>query len=68
MPNVAALIDEIRETFPGAKLIYGQDLETGVAVGKPPIEDPDKVFRIPENYYPTRTTEEILQRGRKRGK
>lgn len=61
-PNLAELVDELREQFPGMKLIYGQDLVTGVEVGKKPVEDPDKVFIIPPDYYPSRQVN--LKKGR----
>jgi hypothetical protein len=51
MPNLAALVDEVREVFPDAKLIWGEDLETGKSVGKKP--DDSNVFVVPPNYYPT---------------
>ena len=53
-PNLAALVDDLREQFPGMKLIYGKDLVTGAEVGKQEIPDPDKVFTVPPDYYPTR--------------
>lgn len=53
MPNLAALMDEVREQFPGAKLVWGEDLETGHSVGVKD-DDPEKTFKIPENYFPSR--------------
>lgn len=55
-PNLAALVDEIREQFPGAKLMWGKDLVTGVEVGVRE-EDPDRTFVIPEGYEPCRTVD-----------
>lgn len=57
MPNLAALVDELRERFPGAKVMWGQDLVTGKEVGKRDDEDPEKVFCIPEDYHPTRSVD-----------
>ena len=54
MPNLAALVDEIREKFPGAKLLWGKDLVTGIEIGKKEEPDPDKTFTIPKDYYPSR--------------
>ncbi len=53
MPNLAKVVDEIREKFPGAKLIWGKDLLTGHEVGKLDPVDPDKVFTIPKDYFPS---------------
>lgn len=47
MPNLAALVDEFREQFPDAKLIWGKDMVTGHEVGKKEEPDPDKVFVVP---------------------
>lgn len=33
MPELSALVAEVRETFPKAKLIYGVDHSTGYEVG-----------------------------------
>lgn len=65
MPNLAAVVDEIRAKFPGAKLIWGKDLVTGHEVGKQEQIDPDKVFTIPKDYFPS-TPVEI--RPKKKGK
>lgn len=54
MPNLAALVDEIREAFPDARLLWGKDLVTGFEVGKKEEPDPDKTFTIPKDYYPSR--------------
>lgn len=62
MPNVAAMVDEFRAAFPGLRLIYAKDPETGHSVGVPPEEDPDKVFAIPKNYYPTRTCDDKVRK------
>lgn len=62
-PNLAALVDELREQFPGMKLIWGQDLVTGVEIGKKDEPDPDKVFTIPPDYYPTRPVDTKRKRG-----
>lgn len=50
MPNLAALMDEIKEQFPDAKLIWGEDLGTGHVVGKKP--ENENVFTIPKDYHP----------------
>jgi hypothetical protein len=62
MPNLAALVDEFREQFPDSKLIWGKDLVTGHEVGKKPEIDPDKVFTVPKDYYPSRSLN--LKKGR----
>lgn len=51
MPEVAKLMDEINEKFPGSKLIWAKDLLTGKEIGKKPVEK--NVFVIPDNYRPT---------------
>jgi hypothetical protein len=53
MPNLAALMDEIKEQFPDARLVWGEDLETGHTVGKKTEEE--YVFYIPKNYFPCAT-------------
>ena len=53
MPNLAALVDEIKDQFPDAKLIWGEDLVTGHKVGKKP--ENENVFVIPKDYYPSKT-------------
>lgn len=63
-PNLAALVDELREQFPGMKLIYGKDLVTGAEVGKKEEPDPDKVFTVPPDYYPTKPVDTSRRRGR----
>jgi hypothetical protein len=55
MPNLAALMDDWREQFPDAKLIWGEDLETGVSVGTKPVDE--NVFVIPKDYFPMQTFE-----------
>lgn len=35
MPNVAALVDEWRQHFPGLRVIYAEDEQTGHSVGNP---------------------------------
>ena len=62
MPNVAEMIDELRKDFPDLKLLYAKDLVTGHEVGKKEEPDPDKVFTIPKNYFPSRAVN--LKRGR----
>jgi hypothetical protein len=62
MPNVAAMMDEFRKTFPDCKLLYAKDFVTGHEVGKKEEPDPDKVFTVPDNYYPSRSVN--LKRGR----
>lgn len=61
-PNLAAMVDEFREVFPDAKLIWGKDLVTGVELGKKDEPDPDRVFVVPKDYYPSRQVN--LKRGR----
>ena len=61
-PNLAALVDELREQFPGMKLIYGKDLVTGAEVGKKDEPDPSKVFTIPPDYYPTRPVSKKIRK------
>jgi hypothetical protein len=39
MPNVAKMMDEWRAVFPGCRLIYAKDLETGHEVGTPTPTD-----------------------------
>lgn len=39
MPNVAKVIDEWREVFPGLRVLYAKDLETGYEVGTPTPTD-----------------------------
>lgn len=53
MPNVAALVDEVREFFPNARVVYAEDLETGQSVGKKP-EPPARAWEIPDGYRPSR--------------
>ena len=40
MPELSALLDEVRKQFPKARLIYGRDDSTGYEVGTP---DADQV-------------------------
>ena len=61
-PNLAALVDEFREQFPDSKLIWGKDLVTGVELGKRDEPDPDRVFVVPKDYYPSRSVN--LKKGR----
>lgn len=46
MPVVSALVNELRETFPDAAVIYAQ--ENGITVGKRPCRE--NAFTIPPNY------------------
>ena len=62
MPNLAALVDEFREQFPDMKVIWGKDLVTGHEVGKKEEPDPDKVFVVPKDYFPSRRID--LKKGR----
>lgn len=62
MPNVAAIMDEFRKDFPDCKLLYGKDLVTGHEVGKQEVPDPEKVFVIPKDYFPSRSVN--LKKGR----
>lgn len=64
MPNVAKMVDEWREHFPGLKVVWAKDLVTGHEAGKRRDPDPDKVFTIPEGYYPTQQIE--TKKGKKR--
>jgi hypothetical protein len=63
MPNLAALVDEMREQFPGAKLIWGEDLVTGKSVGVKP--DESNGFDIPPNYFPMREVNTGSRRNRR---
>lgn len=63
MPGLAALMDEVREQFPDAKLIWGEDLVTGHVVGKKP--ENENVFTIPKDYFPC-TTYDTSKRKAKR--
>jgi hypothetical protein len=65
MPNLAAVVDELRERFPGAKLIWGKDLVTGHEVGKLEEPDPDKVFTIPKDYFPSTRVETKPKKGKR---
>lgn len=56
MPNVAAMVDEWRQHFPGLKVIWAHDFETGHSVGKRPEPEPH-AFTIPPNYFPTAPVE-----------
>lgn len=60
MPNVAAIIDEYREFFPGLKVIYAEDLVTGHSVGRKPEPEPN-TYTIPEGFRPSRSMQEIEQ-------
>lgn len=60
MPNVAAMVDELREFFPNLKVLYAEDLETGRSVGKKP-EPPTNSWKIPEGYRPS-----VQQKAQKR--
>lgn len=62
MPNVAAMVDEWREYFPGLKVIWAKDLVTGHEAGT--RREPIEVFNIPPNYYPTQQIE--TRKGKKR--
>lgn len=63
-PNLAAMVDDLMKQFPGSKVMWGKDLITGFEVGKRPEDvDPDKVFRIPPGYNPTR---EVVETKRKK--
>jgi hypothetical protein len=55
-PNLAALVDELKEQFPGAKVVWGKDLVTGVEVGERE-DDPERTFTIPQNYFPGRVVD-----------
>ena len=57
MPNLAALMDDLREQFPDCRLVWGKDLVTGHEVGKKEEPDPDRVFVIPPDYHPSRPLE-----------
>lgn len=60
MPEVAKLMDEINEKFPGSKLIWAKDLLTGKEIGKKSVEK--SVFVIPDNYRPMEVTD--VRKGR----
>lgn len=57
-PAIAKLMDEIREQFPGATLVWGIDHTTGVEFGTKPPEEKN-VFTIPPNYFPCASLEEL---------
>jgi hypothetical protein len=64
MPNVAEMVDEWRKFFPGLKVIWAEDLETGHSVGTKP--EPEKhVFEIPPRYEPTKQIEPKSRKERK---
>lgn len=60
MPNVAAMVDEWREHFPGLKVIYAKDLETGHSVGKKP-EPPTNTWPIPKDFRASRSLQQLNQ-------
>ncbi|CAB4195569.1 hypothetical protein UFOVP1298_27 [uncultured Caudovirales phage] len=64
MPNVAALIDEFRAANPEIdfKILWARDEQTGHEIGTREQIDPDKVFQIPKNYYPTQA---VTTKGRR---
>jgi len=53
MPRLAALVDEVRQQFPDAKVIWGEDLVTGHKVGQKP--ENENAFTIPKDYFPCAT-------------
>lgn len=54
MPNVAAMMDEMRDLFGNdIKLIWARDEETGKEVGRKP--EYTRVFPVPPNYAPSTT-------------
>ena len=63
MPNLAALMDEIKEKFPDAKLVWGEDLVTGHKVGKKP--EHENVFTIPKDYFPCASYETPKKKGKR---
>lgn len=60
MPNVAALVDDWREQFPGLKVIYAKDLETGREVGKKPQPETNS-WPIPEGFRASRSLQQLNQ-------
>lgn len=64
MPGLAALMDDVREQFPDAKLIWGEDLTTGVTVGVKPEEK--HFFDIPKDYFPSQQIDTTKPRKGKR--
>ena len=62
-PELAALLDEFKEQFPDAKLIWGKDYTTGAEFGKKP--ENENVFTIPPNYFPTQQIDTRQKRGRR---
>jgi hypothetical protein len=58
MPNVAAMVGEWREHFPGLKVIYAKDLETGHSVGKR-REPPTNTWTIPEGFRASRSPQQV---------
>lgn len=62
-PALAALIDEVKAQFPDAKLIWGEDLTTGVTFGKKP--ENENAFTIPPDYFPTQRIDTNKKKGRR---
>lgn len=60
MPNVAAVVDEFRKFFPDLKVIWAEDKQTGVSVGKK--SQPENVWVIPEGFRASNP--DIGKRGR----
>ena len=58
MPNVAEMVDEWRQYFPGLKVIYAEDLETGRSVGRKP-EPPANVWPIPDGFRASRSLQQL---------
>lgn len=62
-PALAALLDEWLLKFPGAKLVWGEDLTTGATFGKKP--ENENAFTIPPNYFPTKQIDTTAKRGKR---
>lgn len=60
MPNVAAIVDEWKQYFPGLTVTWAKDHVTGHEMGKKSEDG----FVIPPRYFPTQPVD--LKKGRKK--
>jgi hypothetical protein len=60
MPNVAKMVDDIRQHFPGARVIWAEDKQTGHSVGAR-REEATNSFAIPEDFRPSRPLKKLLE-------
>lgn len=60
MPNLAALMDEMRLLDSDVRLVYGKDEATGHEIGQRPVIDESKTFTIPPDYFPCQTVPPLL--------